>query len=97
MHATVKPKWICALLVTALVFTLGPVHQAVADPAAGKVIPMPKDDQKILEKFLGKGVVGKAVAGKPIDDPLKFVPLENTAWTKLPASCAWNSKHRTWR
>jgi hypothetical protein len=74
-----KAKWVCVLLVASTAFVLAGGRYAVA-ASGGQPIPLPGEDKKILDKFLGKGVVGKAVVGKPMDEPLRFVPLENTTW-----------------
>jgi hypothetical protein len=42
----------------------------------GTVIDMPQADREAIEKYLGRGVVGKAVEAKPIDDPGKFIVLD---------------------
>jgi hypothetical protein len=39
---------------------------------AAEAIELSQDDRAALEKFLGKGVVGKAVPGNPIADATKF-------------------------
>ena len=40
------------------------------------VIPLPKQDRERLEKGLGPGVVGKAVAAPTIEDPATFLNLK---------------------
>jgi lipid-binding SYLF domain-containing protein len=48
---------------------------AVAGSSHAQVVPLPTADQKILNQYLGKGVVGDAIAGETITDPSKFYPL----------------------
>ena len=58
-----------------------PAMLLITVPAgADTPIALPKADKEILDKFLGPDVVGKAVVGKPLAEPLKFVPLENSTW-----------------
>ncbi len=40
------------------------------------VIPLPKQDRERLEKGLGPGVVGKAIAAPTIEDPATFLNLK---------------------
>jgi hypothetical protein len=47
---------------------------------AAEAIELSQDDRATLEKFLGKGVVGKAVPGNPIADATKFFAFEDGAW-----------------
>lgn len=73
-------KRICAAFVFGLAMTLmgGP---ALAQDSGIKPIELSKTDRAEIEKFLGKGVVGKAVAGNPIADTAKFFPFESGSWT----------------
>ena len=80
MYSNVKARWMILLCVGAFCTAPWLTRAATAQIDAGKVIQLPAEDRKILDEFLGKGVVGKAVAGKPLTEPLKFVPLENTTW-----------------
>lgn len=53
-------------------------------PGDGDTIPLPGADKKVLEQYLGRGVVGDAVPAKPIDDPSKLYGLaEGTRTYKL--------------
>ena len=54
-----------------LIVTLLPLTYAIAAPNGADVIPLPQEDREQLDKFLGKGVVGKAVVGQPFDKPGK--------------------------
>jgi hypothetical protein len=47
---------------------------------AAEAIELSQDDRAAIEKFLGKGVVGKAVPGNPIADATKFFTFEDGAW-----------------
>lgn len=79
MYSTVKARWMSVLSAVAVALILGVPRGAGAQQ--GAPIPLPDEDRKALEKYLGAGVVGKAVAAKPLTDPLKWVPLENTTWS----------------
>lgn len=48
---------------------------------AAEVKELTQEDRAKLEEYLGKGVVGKAVAGNPIEDASKFFSFEDTSWT----------------
>jgi hypothetical protein len=78
MHITLTTRWMRVLLAGTVVSILGLTRDASAQQ--GAPIPLPDEDRKILDEFLGQGVVGKAIAGKPLAEPLKFVPLLNTTW-----------------
>jgi hypothetical protein len=78
MYSTVKTKWMSVLLAAASALALGLARDATGQQ--GPTIELPKEDREALDKFLGKGVVGKAVPAKPLAEPLKLVPLENTTW-----------------
>lgn len=47
----------------------------VTRAAVDNVRPLPREDQKLLDQYLGKGVVGEAVAASPMTDPSAFYPL----------------------
>jgi hypothetical protein len=47
--------------------------------AQAVVLQLPPDDQQIITAQLGPGVVGKALASKPIDDASIYFPLQDTA------------------
>ena len=66
---------VCALFV----LSLGPVR--AAEPAAGQAIPLPAADRGLLDELLGPGVVGDAVAAKPLPPSSKFLPIRDTSWT----------------
>jgi hypothetical protein len=65
---------LCLTSVLTIVATSG-LGIAFAGPQAGAVIPLPREDQKVLDQYLGKGVVGDAVAAGPLNDPSKYYPL----------------------
>jgi len=57
------------------------IAETAADPAADSaVIELPAADRAALEKYLGDGVVGKAVPGNPIADAPKFFAFEDGTW-----------------
>ena len=67
----------CALGV--LVAALAPAGSSASptqDAAAGAVIELPAEDRREIEKYLGTGVVGRAVAARPITDPVAFMGLD---------------------
>src|SRR5689334_15296803 len=43
--------------------------------AQGQVLPLPADDQQLIAKLLGAGVVGRALPSTPITDPTVYFPL----------------------
>jgi hypothetical protein len=45
---------------------------ARAATSSADVLELPAEDRQKLEKYLGRGVVGKAVAATPIEDPVSF-------------------------
>ena len=49
---------------------------SATSPADGDTIPLPRADQKLLEQYLGRGVVGDAVPAKAIGDPTKLYGLK---------------------
>lgn len=55
----------------ALLASMGLSRAGAADP----VIPLPDEDRERLEKGLGPGIVGKAVAAPTIDDPATFLKV----------------------
>ena len=76
MYPDLKVRWMSVLFAVAMGLVLGlPRHAAAQQGAA---IPLPDEDRKALDTYLGAGVVGKAVAGKPLTEPLKWAPLENS-------------------
>ena len=68
--------WVSVLVLVAVTGTTVLDQRA----SAANVIELPEDDRAALEKFLGKGVVGKAVPGNPIADASKFFAFEDGAW-----------------
>jgi hypothetical protein len=47
---------------------------------AAEAIELSGDERAVLEKFLGKGVVGKALPGNPIADASAFFAFEDGTW-----------------
>jgi hypothetical protein len=66
------------LLVLSLSFFLGYARNVQAE---GIVLPLPRDDQQIIIKQLGHGIVGDAVPSKPIDDPYALFPFHHKSVT----------------
>jgi hypothetical protein len=64
--------------------------------ASGKIIPLSQDDRKAIESYLGKGVVGKAVAAPVIDDAGKVFGLHTGTWTGRITSGKNSGKSLTW-
>ncbi len=73
-------RGLCAVMVVGLAMALidGP---ALAQESGAKPIELSEADRANIEKFLGQGVVGKALAGNPIADTAKFFPFEHGSWT----------------
>ena len=46
----------------------------------GVTVALPDKDREVLDTYLGKDVVGRAVEAKPLTEPLKWMPLETNAW-----------------
>jgi len=67
---------ILALSVIVAGSVLAAATATASQPRAGNAIPLPRADQKMLDQFLGRGVVGDAVPAKPIDDPSKLYALK---------------------
>ena len=72
-------RTICAVFVLSLAMAL-PAGGTYAQDSGGKLIELPDADRTEIEKFLGKGVVGKAVVGNPIADASKFFSFEPGSW-----------------
>lgn len=66
------------LLLAAVLWAAGFPSLAAGQP--GKTIRLPDADRKMLDTYLGKGVVGRAVEARPLTEPLKWMPLEENAW-----------------
>ena len=64
--------------------------------AGGKIIPLSQDDQKTIESYLGKGVVGKAVAAPVINDAGRVFGLRTGMWTGRITRGKNSSKSMTW-
>lgn len=62
---------LCAIIASSMLATA-----TASQPAGGDGIPLPGADEKILEQYLGRGVVGDAVPGQPIGDPSKLYGLQ---------------------
>lgn len=60
---------------TTSVIVAASVLGAVTGSSHAQAIPLPPADQKMLNQYLGKGVVGEAVEGESIADPSEFFPL----------------------
>jgi hypothetical protein len=84
MNTNVKAQWTGLLFLGAAVLVLGMAREAAGQQAT--TFPLPDADRQALDTYLGTGVVGKAVAARPITDPLKWMPLENTTWQYLMTS-----------
>ncbi len=51
--------------------------------AAGPVLTLAEEDRKVLESYLGRGVVGRAVEAAPIDDTASLAGLKAGKWEWL--------------
>ena len=80
MDGFVKMQQIVATLIITSLVLLTSTQTLAQQEKEGTVIQLPARDRTFLEAILGKGVVGKAVAGVTISDPMKFFPLENGIW-----------------
>jgi hypothetical protein len=67
-----------------------------ARPSGGKTIPLSQDDRKAVESYLGKGVVGKAVAAPVIDHVGNIYGLRAGTWTAKITSGKHSGKSMTW-
>jgi hypothetical protein len=52
----------------------------------GAVLPLPADDQQVINTHLGSGVVGQALPSAPITDPMMYFPLADRAGNYLVTS-----------
>jgi hypothetical protein len=66
------------ILFFALLLVLAGLNPVSADTA---VVPLPDADREQLEKLLGKGVVGEAVASSPLAPPETYLPHAGAART----------------
>jgi len=73
-------KRLCAMIVLSLAMTF-PGGLATAQDQGANPIELPAADRAEIEKFLGKDVVGKAVAGNPIADTENFFLFKPGSWT----------------
>lgn len=73
-------KRIIAVVIVSSLALVAPTGSVSKERTIGAQIQLPAKDRTILEQVLGKGVVGKAVVGTTISDPLKFFPLEDGTW-----------------
>ena len=69
---TRRPILFLAALLTPIMGSMLVVNAATS---TGPIIELPAGDREALDKYLGKGVVGKAVEAKPIDDVAAFMGL----------------------
>lgn len=64
---------------------------AASSPAmaqdGGSVVDMPSEDRAMIDKFLGKGVLGKAVASEPLGDPLEYIQYDKDASFGVKITC----------
>ena len=77
MDGFVKLHQLAATLIIASLVFLTPTQSLAEEATEGNVIELPAKDRAFLEQILGKGVVGKAVAGSSISDPITFFPLKD--------------------
>ena len=73
-----KPLYALIVLGLAVALSGG---TATAQDQGAKPIELPAADRAEIEKFLGKDVVGKALAGNPIADAEKFFLFKPGSWT----------------
>ncbi len=64
--------------------------------AGEKIIPLSEEDRQAIESYLGKGVVGGAVAASVIDDAGKVYGLRAGTWTTKITSGKNRGKSMTW-
>ena len=80
MDGFVKLHQLAAALIIASLVFLTPTQSLAEEATEGNVIELPAKDRAFLEQILGEGVVGKAVAGSSISDPITFFPLKDGTW-----------------
>lgn len=71
---------IALVVISGLVLIVAPTSSMTKELMIGAEIELPTADRTFLEQILGKNVVGNAVVGTPISDPLTFFPLEEGTW-----------------
>ena len=71
-------------------------QESSARLAEGKIIPLSENNRKGIESYLGKGVVGKAVAAPVIDDVDNIYGLRAGTWTGKITSGKKSGKTITW-
>jgi hypothetical protein len=73
--------WRSAILVVVVILIAVAGDRDLVRPAgAAEALELSQEDRAAIEKYLGKGVVGKAVPGNPIADAAKFFAFEDGAW-----------------
>jgi hypothetical protein len=80
MDASIKLQQLVATLIIASLVLLTSTKPLAAQETRDTVIELTAKDRAFLEQILGEGVVGKAIAGGTISDPLRFFPLEEGTW-----------------
>lgn len=63
--------------------------------ADGPAIPLPAEDQKVIDAQLGPGVVGEALPSLPLEDPSIYFPLETRTASYLVTSGPNKGKTQT--
>lgn len=61
-------------------------QESSSGPAGGKIVPLSQDDRNTIDSYLGKGVVGNAVAAPVIDDADNIYGLRAGTWTETITS-----------
>jgi len=76
-HPRTRRRSVLWILAATAALALGP--RASGQPT-GPVLELPAEDRALLEEYLGKGVIGKAVPGRVITDTLAYIPAKDRAW-----------------
>jgi len=71
---------VAAVVFPLLLLLAAGLDEALAD-TAGKVIPLPDADRAQLEQYLGKGVVGDAIAASVLAAPETYLPHQGVTMT----------------